>query len=234
MPNKSSSISIIIPVLNEELCLGKLLEHLAQTATPSHVQEIICVDGGSTDKTLEIAEQYGVKVVLTEKGRAKQMNLGAHLATGDVLYFLHADTYPPHHFDQFILEAVNSGFNAGCFRMRFDTNNLFLRFFAWFSRINILLCRGGDQSLFVERNLFRKIGGFNETYHIYEDTECIGRLYKAAKFQVLPSYVITSARKYREIGVLKLQFHFAIIHLKKYLGAGPNELYRYYKKFIYS
>ncbi|MFD2099753.1 TIGR04283 family arsenosugar biosynthesis glycosyltransferase [Flagellimonas iocasae] len=232
MPNKNRSISIIIPVLNEELCLGELLHHLAHTSTPTHIREIICVDGGSTDKTLKIAAQHGAKVVSSERGRAKQMNLGAELAEGEILYFLHADTFPPKNFDQSILKAVEGGFMAGCFRMKFDTKNLFLRFFAWFSRVNLLLCRGGDQSLFVEKQLFEKTNGFNEAYHIYEDTEFIGRLYKNAKFKVLPDYVITSARKYREIGVLKLQFHFAVIHLKKYLGAGPEELYRYYRKNI--
>ncbi|WP_067034403.1 TIGR04283 family arsenosugar biosynthesis glycosyltransferase [Allomuricauda sp. CP2A] len=232
MPNKSRSISIIIPVLNEEHCLGKLLNHLEQTATSSNSMEIICVDGGSTDKTREIASQHGVNVVLSEKGRAKQMNLGAEQAKGDILYFLHADTFPPNHFDHLILDAVNNGFLAGCFRMRFDTKNLFLQFFAWFSRFNLLLCRGGDQSLFVERDLFVKSKGFNEVYQIYEDTEFIGRLYQQTKFKVLSGYVITSARKYREIGAMKLQFHFAIIHLKKYLGAGPDELYRYYARYI--
>ncbi|WP_036380255.1 TIGR04283 family arsenosugar biosynthesis glycosyltransferase [Muricauda sp. MAR_2010_75] len=232
MPSKNHSISIIVPVLNEELCIGELLNHLNQNSMPSNSIEIICVDGGSTDKTPKIATQHGAKVVLSQKGRAKQMNLGAEHATGDILYFLHADTFPPNHFDQFILKAVNNGFLAGCFRMQFDTKNLFLRFFAWFSRFNLLLCRGGDQSLFVERELFKTAHGFNEAYRIYEDTEFIDRLYRQTKFKVLSAHVVTSARKYQEIGTLKLQFHFAIIHLKKYLGAGPEELYRYYKKFV--
>lgn len=219
-------------MLNEEPYLGTLLKHLEQTSTPSSIIEIICVDGGSTDKTREIAEQQGAKLVLSQKGRAKQMNLGAEHATGDILYFLHADTFPPKQFDQLILKAVNNGFLAGCFRMRFDTKNLFLRFFAWFSRINLLFCRGGDQSLFVERDLFLKSKGFNEAYPIYEDTEFIGRLYTQTRFKVVPAYVVTSARKYQEIGTLKLQFHFAVIHLKKYLGAGPDKLYQYYAKHI--
>ncbi len=219
-------------MLNEEPCLQKLLSHLTQTATPSNIKEIICVDGGSRDNTREIAEQLGTKVILSEKGRAKQMNLGAHHATGDIFYFLHADTFPPQNFDQLILNAVDSGFLAGCFRMKFDTRNLFLRFFAWFSRVNLLICRGGDQSLFVERELFEKSKGFNEMYCIYEDTEFIERLYHQTKFKVLAAYVVTSARKYREIGTLKLQFHFAVIHLKKSLGANPDELHRYYTKYI--
>ncbi|NAY92101.1 glycosyltransferase [Muricauda sp. JGD-17] len=231
-PNNSQKISIIIPVLNEEHYIGTLLSHLNQNATASNIVEILCVDGGSRDHTQGIAKYHGAKVIKTRKGRAKQMNHGAKYAQGDILYFLHADTFPPEHFDKMILNAVENGFETGCFRMQFDTKNLFLRFFAWFSRINHSLCRGGDQSLFVTQDIFKQTTGFNEAYLIYEDTEFIRRLYKHARFKVLPNYVVTSARKYRELGLLRLQFHFAMIHLKNYLGAGPDELYRYYRKNI--
>lgn len=116
--------------------------------------------------------------------------------------------------------------------MKFDTSKIFLQFFAWFSRVNHKLCRGGDQSLFVEKELFQKTKGFNEDYIIYEDTEFIGRLYKTTKFTVLPQYVITSARKYEQLGTVRLQYHFGMIHLKSLLGFGPEKLYDYYKKNI--
>lgn len=228
----SKHISIIIPVLNEERYIGKLLEHIAQVGNTDHIGEIICVDGGSLDKTRKIAQEYGAKVIEAERGRAKQMNLGAKHAKGEVLYFLHADTFPPQNFDGAILDTIEAGYETGCFRMKFDTKNPFLGFFAWFSRINHTLCRGGDQSLFIKRSMFEKSGGFNEAYFIYEDTEFIKRLYNQTKFRVLPDHVITSARKYREVGWLKLQFHFGIIHLKDYFGSAPEELYRYYQKNI--
>ncbi|SNY94516.1 TIGR04283 family arsenosugar biosynthesis glycosyltransferase [Flagellimonas pacifica] len=232
MKPNNPSISIIIPVLNEEKLIGKILKHIGQTSSKTSIMEVICVDGGSRDKTISIAGLFGAKVIPSKKGRARQMNLGAQNASGEVLYFLHADTFTPNNFDQLILDAIKEGYESGCFRMRFDTKNPILRLFAWLSRINHTLCRGGDQSLFIKRNLFHKTKGFNEDYLIYEDTEFIQRLYKQTKFKVLPNHVITSARKYREKGWLKVQFHFGMIHLKNYLGAGPDELYRYYSKKI--
>ncbi|MEM7380208.1 MAG: glycosyltransferase, partial [Bacteroidota bacterium] len=89
----SQHISIIIPVLNEEAHIGSLLRHLK--AQPLHfVKEIIVVDGGSSDKTVAVAIKHGASVLHSNKGRARQMNFGAKHASGDVLYFLHADTFP--------------------------------------------------------------------------------------------------------------------------------------------
>ncbi|AWX44021.1 hypothetical protein HME9304_01021 [Flagellimonas maritima] len=227
-------ISIIIPVLNEEAYLGKLLKHISKTSSPKKIMEVICVDGGSVDKTVDVINRHGAKVVHSKKGRARQMNLGAKQAKGEILYFLHADTLTPKDFDRQILNAVEQGHESGCFRMRFDTKNPILRFFAWMSKINHTLCRGGDQSLFIKKHVFNKTKGFNEDYLIYEDTEFIQRLYQQTKFKILSDYVITSARKYREQGWLKVQFHFAMIHLKNYFGASPEDLYRYYHKNILS
>ncbi|MEM9001116.1 MAG: TIGR04283 family arsenosugar biosynthesis glycosyltransferase [Bacteroidota bacterium] len=220
-------ISIIIPVLNEASQIGGLLAYLAENTSS---KEIIVVDGGSSDMTPTIVGQFNVRFLSTKKGRAKQMNFGASHAKGNVLYFLHADTLPPRKFDHLITQAIENGAESGCFRMKFDTKNIFLRFFAWLSRINHTLCRGGDQSLFITQNAFQRNKGFNEAYLIYEDSEFIGRLYKDTAFKVIPDYVITSARKYRQKGWLKVQYHFGMIHLKNHLGAKPEELYRYYHK----
>ncbi|WP_190809927.1 TIGR04283 family arsenosugar biosynthesis glycosyltransferase [Flagellimonas sp. S3867] len=230
--NKDSSISIIIPVLNEEGFIGDVLQHLGQTSSSFNIKEIICVDGGSTDKTVEVVKAHGGTVLQSKKGRARQMNFGAKHAQGEILYFLHADTLTPKHFDTTILNAIDEGHESGCFRMQFDTKNPILRFFAWLSHINHTLCRGGDQSLFIKRELFELNEGFNEDYLIYEDTEFITRLYRQTKFKVLSEAVITSARKYREKGWVRIQFHFGMIHLKNYLGAGPKELFQYYSKHI--
>ncbi|MDO6515658.1 TIGR04283 family arsenosugar biosynthesis glycosyltransferase [Zobellia uliginosa] len=225
-------ISIVIPVLNEAECIAKVLQYLTANSSPENIEEILVIDGGSSDNTAPIAEKNGAKTVLSPKGRARQMNLGAKHAKGDILYFLHADTLPPKHFDLSIIKAVEEGFKTGCFQMKFDSNSAFLRFFAWFTRLNHQLCRGGDQSLFITKELFENTGGFNEAYVVYEDNEFIGRLYKNTFFKVLPRHVKTSARRYEERGMIKLQYHFGIMHLKNYLGAGPEQLYDYYKRKI--
>lgn len=209
-----------------------MLTYLGEVGVAEAIDEIIVVDGGSVDGTQQIAKIHGVTLLKSKKGRATQMNKGAQHAKGGILYFLHADTYPPKGFEKDILEAVNNGFQAGCFRMKFDTKNPFLRFFAWLSRINHTLCRGGDQSLFITKLQFEKQGGFNEDYLIYEDSEFIKRLYRTLKFKILQKAVTTSARRYRQKGWIKVQFHFGIIHLKNFLGAGPSELYRYYQNHI--
>lgn len=229
---KSPKIHIIIPVLNEEKQIETLLSYLFKCISRKSAIEIIVVDGGSNDATLTLAASFNVKILRSTKGRAKQMNYAASHCAGDVLYFLHADTFPPKNFTEQISKAYSKGVDAGCFRMRFNSSNRFLSFFAWFSRFNFPLCRGGDQSLFVTQALFKQLDGYNERYEIYEDTEFITRLYKTGNFRVLKDYVITSDRKYRAVGFAKLQYYFGIIHLKNAFGASPEQLHRYYKKNI--
>lgn len=230
---ESLGISVIIPILNEEATIGNLLWYLRQKVASKAIREIIVVDGGSKDGSVAVVEAYdNVRIVHAPKGRAKQMNRGASLARGPILYFLHADTHPPEDFAPWIEKAVALGSEAGCFRMRFDSDSKFLGFFAWFSRINLRICRGGDQSLYITRDLFQRLGGFNERYRIYEDSEFIGRIYRNTKFMVLPREVVTSARKYKQVGTVRLQYHFGMIHLKNFLGADPSNLYAYYRKKI--
>lgn len=225
-------ISIIIPVLNEETGIVRLLDHLKNNSFFT-TNEIIMVDGGSTDKTVELVKKHSSLVFLTsEKGRAKQMNTGAKNASFETLYFLHADSFPPANFDELILKEINAGNKAGCFKMKFDKNHWWLNLMGWFTKFNHKACRGGDQSLFVSKSLFEKLNGFNEKFIVYEDNEFICRLYKKKEFTVIPKIIITSARKYEEIGIWKLQFCFVNIYLKRWMGAAPEELHQYYKSKI--
>lgn len=232
MKLQNPQISIIIPVLNEEHSIGLILRYLRENSTAENIKEILVVDGGSIDATVSIALKNNASVLHSKKGRARQMNFGSQNAKGTILYFLHVDTLPPKGFDQSIVDAYRQGNEAGCFQMKFDSQSKFLAFFAWFTRLNFKVCRGGDQSLFITKQLFQKIEGFNEDYLIYEDNELTDRLYDLIDFKILPRPVITSARRYEERGEVTLQYHFGMIHLKNYLGAGPDQLYDYYKRKI--
>jgi len=173
-----------------------------------------------------------IKLLHSEKGRAKQMNLGAKSATGDILYFLHADSLPPNHFDQLIIDEVNKGNYAGCFRMQFDSKHWWLCLASWLTQFKWRACRGGDQSQFITKKLFNVIGGFDENYIIYEDNILINELYARNEFVVINHKLKSSARMYRKHGVWKLQYLYLSIYLKKWFGADCNQLYAYYKRHI--
>ncbi|HET8803798.1 MAG TPA: TIGR04283 family arsenosugar biosynthesis glycosyltransferase [Aequorivita sp.] len=231
-------LSIIIPVLNEATTIKNLLTFLSENSSAENEIEILVVDGGSYDGTRKIIAAFAeksritVKLIASEKGRAKQMNKGAQEVSGEILYFLHADSFPPKNFDKYIVSAVKNGNPAGCFRMKFDSNHWWLKLTGWFTRFNWQACRGGDQSQFITKNLFDEIGGFDESYIIYEDNILINELYKRKKFVVIPQWLTTSERLYRQKGVWTLQFHFLTIYAKRFFGADADELYNYYLKNI--
>lgn len=231
-------ISIIIPTLNEAATISTLLSHLIDNSfVKDNIKEIIFVDGGSTDGSqgiiLQLSKQENIiRLVASKKGRAIQMNTGAKAAKGEILYFLHADSLPPLHFDMDIIEEVKKGNNAGCFRMKFDSNHWWLRFLGWLTQFESKRCRGGDQSQFITKSLFNEIGGYDESFIVYEDNELVDRLFALKQFVIIPKYIITSARKYREIGVWRLQYHFLNIHMRRWMGASSEDLYRYYKEKV--
>ncbi len=229
-----SKVSIIIPMLNEADHIKNLLTHLLEHSSKGNIAEVIIVDGGSTDGSINIVSKYkSVKLLNSSKGRAKQMNLGAKNATGSILYFLHADSFPPKNFDALIINEVKKGNEAGCFRMKFNSNHLWLKLAGQLTRLPWKVCRGGDQSQFIAATLFNDIGGFNENFTIYEDNDLIAKLYNRKQFVVIQKWLTTSARCYCSNGVWRLQYHYWRIHLKKWMGADAKELNRYYKKHVY-
>ncbi len=231
-------ISIVIPVLNEASSIEKLLQHLVENVTPKNLAEITVVDGGSTDgtqqliKNFEVKPEIGIQLISSEKGRGKQLNAGAKNATGSILYFLHADSFPPKNFDELIISEVEKGNPAGCFRMQFDSNHWWLRLASWLTKFSWRACRGGDQSQFITRELFDEIGGYDETYIIYEDNILINELYERNTFVVINKKLTSSARLYREKGVWYVQYHFWTIYIKKWLGADADQLFAYYCKHL--
>lgn len=234
-----NKISIIIPILNESKTIVSLLQYLIKNSSSTNISEIIVVDGGSKDESFKLVSDFNLlndKVILisSERGRATQMNLGKQKATGTILYFLHADSFPPSGFDQLIIDEVKKGNLAGCFKMKFNHHHWWLSLASWLTKFQWRACRGGDQSQYITKELFKEIGGFNENYKIYEDNILINELYKKNQFKVIQKSIVTSARLYERKGIWTLQYHFLTIYLKRWMGASAEDIYNYYKKHIAS
>jgi rSAM/selenodomain-associated transferase 2/rSAM/selenodomain-associated transferase 1 len=227
LPGKKR-LSIVIPTLNEAGSIKETITHLQK----SDEVEIVVVDGGSRDNTVELARSLGARVLSTEASKAAQMNAGAAECVGDVLLFLHADTRLPDNFDVKVLAAVNQDdFCAGAFSLGIDAQVRGLRFIEhvanWRSRF--FQMPYGDQALFVRRDLFNDIGGFPD-FPIMEDFELIRRLRRKGKISILPESVRTSPRRYLSFGILKTWFLNQIIIAAYFMGIAPERLARWYRR----
>ena len=226
-------VSIIIPTYNEEDTITELVTYLKNIEQGSLITEIIVADGGSKDSTGQRAKAAGATLLeCNKKGRAAQMNEGAAIAQGEVLYFLHADTFPPKHFIQQIIEAVDAGYGSGCYRLQFDYRHWFLQLNCWFTRFDVNAFRFGDQSLFVKDEIFKKIGGFNERMTVFEDQQIISRIRKHCRFRILQHNVITAARKYLDNGIYRTQGIYFIIYFMYKLGYSQIQMVKTYKSLI--
>jgi rSAM/selenodomain-associated transferase 2 len=198
-------LSIIIPTLNEQDNISKLVHHLRLNSY-NIVQEIIIIDAGSNDDTIGAARRAGAKALLSpQKGRAFQMNYGASVAQAEILFFIHADTVPPPTFAIDIEEACRLNFSLGRYRTKFDRNNILLKLNAYFTRFDLFMCYGGDQSLFIKKDLFDHIGGFNDKMIIMEDYEIVERARKKGRYIIFPASTLVSARKYETNSWWKVQ-----------------------------
>jgi len=225
-------ISIIIPVYNEAAVIGKLVSYLLQHRGES-LTEIIVVDAASTDDGINEAKRAGARTVLSpEKGRAAQMHYGSSVATGDVLYFIHADTFPPSSFVNDISKAIDKGYSLGRYRTKFDSHKWYLKINAWFTRFDWFICMGGDQTLFITRDLYRQTGGFNPEMRIMEEFEFVARARKHARYRIFPKQALVSARKYATNSWWQVQrANQKIVSMYK-KGASQEAMVTTYKKML--
>jgi len=225
-------ISIIIPVYNEENNISKLVSYLKQLKSNCQF-EIIVSDGGSTDNTCQMALEAGASVISSAiKGRAGQMNYGAKHAVGDILYFVHADSFPALTALNDIEHALKNGYNCGSFRFRFDSNKFLLKVNSFFTRFKYLYFRGGDQSIFITKEFFDRIGGFDDEYLIMEDYVLLDKIMKTGKFRLVPKYTLGSARKYDQNTWLSVQLaNLKVIRMFK-KGASQKDMLDTYKKML--
>lgn len=222
-------ISLIIPTLNEAQLIESQLFDIQKKVGQGSL-ELIVVDAESPDGTAALAKSAGAKVVSVPKScRAVQMNAGAKEATGDVLFFVHVDLTLPEGFVDDILNAVQQGHAYGCYQVRFDTDNKGLQFNSRLSKYQGIFFRGGDQTLYITRDFFDQIGGFNEQKIIMEDYEILLRARKFQKIHIMPKKVIISSRKVQENSYLRANLTNVLVFIMFFLGFSQETLVKVYR-----
>jgi rSAM/selenodomain-associated transferase 2 len=213
-------------VLNEEKSIAATLQALARLQP----YETIVVDGGSQDRTAEIAAEFGVKVIPSERGRARQMNRGAREASGDVLLFLHADTRLPSTAFSDIAGAMGDPrYVGGRFDVELDGKHWLLplvgRLISYRSRLSKVAT--GDQAQFARRAVFQRMGGFADI-PLMEDIAFCRALKRLGEVACLRSRVVTSARRWEVDGVWRTIFRMWTLKLLYLTGVSPARLKQFY------
>jgi len=220
-------LSVIVPALNEEASIGLTLSALQQMRALGH--EVLLVDGGSLDETVAMAEGLVDRIITGERGRAAQMNAGAREASGQVLWFVHADTLVPVDSSASIQRAVADGAQWGRFSVQLDAPGLVFRLIAWFMNRRSCLTgvATGDQAIFVRREPFERVGGYPDI-PLMEDVALCKTLRSHGRPACLPRRVRTSARRWERNGVWSTVLLMWRLRYAYWRGADPGELHRRY------
>ncbi len=193
-------ISIVIPVYNEEAAINRALSALPF----GKGIEVIVVDGQSDDRTIDIVRQYPVKIVTSSRGRALQMNAGVSAAKGDVLLFLHADCLLEREGLQAIEKQVSLNFVGGCFTHKIDSPKWIYRFIEASGHLRAVFFKifYGDQAIFVCRDIFERIGGF-ESVPLFEDVIFSRKLCLLGKTVILDDHATVLPRRWEKDGIFR-------------------------------
>jgi len=224
MTADSARISVIIPALEEESAIASTI------ASAAGADEVLVVDGGSRDRTREIAAAAGARLLTSAPGRGRQLAAGARAVSGDVLLFLHADTRLPADFANEVRRIVTTGgYTWGRFDLRFDRDTpllaLISRLISWRSR----LTRGatGDQAIFVRRDAYERVGGISEDV-LFEDVSLCRRLKRDGRMGVPAGVVITSSRRWRRGGTIRTSLLMWALKGLYLAGVPATRLARFY------
>ena len=225
------TINIIIPTYNEAAHIGRLITYLRQ-----YTDAVIWVinSPNTQDDTANIAMAAGAQVLTSPKpGRASQMNYGAKMTNGEVLYFVHADTLPPPSFITDITQALQNGVDFGYFSYAFVADSRMLQFNSYCTRFDGLFAGGGDQTLFMKREVFEQLDGFREELCIMEDFDLVKRAKNTGyKHRLIANNALVSARKYVKNTWLRVNLVNLLIFTGFYLGASQEKLHRLYRRLL--
>jgi rSAM/selenodomain-associated transferase 2 len=219
-------ISVIIPTLNEALILEKTIAEVGQHSP----HEIIIADGGSDDDTLAIAEKLGVRIVTSPPGRALQMNTAAQSATGNVLFFLHADSrVDENSYQKMVAVMEQRNKVGGAFSLAIESKKPSLKIISAFAtlRSKHLNLVYGDQAIFAQTSVFHEIGGFS-ALPICEDLEFYRRLMAKGPTVILKEKTFTSARRWVTEGIFFTSMRNSVIATLFLLGFPPKTLSKWY------
>ncbi|MFQ5901518.1 MAG: TIGR04283 family arsenosugar biosynthesis glycosyltransferase [Thermodesulfobacteriota bacterium] len=220
-----ATISVIIPTLNETETILDTIRHVREAEDV----EIIVVDGGSTDTTISIARETADHILYAMASRGGQMDVGAEKARGDILLFLHADTYLPKGWDSMVRNGVKTDSIGGAFNLSINSDNKYLSFVSCIAnlRSRFLGMTYGDQAIFVKRDVFNRVGGF-KGLPLFEDVDLWRRLKRCGRLVIMKDSVHTSSRRWKQkgafIGTVKNMF-FILLY---YIGVSPQRLYKQY------
>jgi rSAM/selenodomain-associated transferase 2 len=221
------TLSIIMPVLNEAIGVEAALQALAPYRARG--AEVIAADGGSTDRTLDLARPFVDRVVTAPRGRAAQMNAGAAAASGDVLLFLHADTRLPANADKLVIEGLFVSRRAwGRFDVRIEGDGWLGVIAAMMNaRSRMTGIATGDQAMFMTRAAFKTAGEFPDIA-LMEDIAMSARLKRLGRPLCVRACVVTSGQRWQKHGTLRTVILMWRLRLAYFLGADPAKLARAY------
>ena len=221
-------ISVIIPAYNEGEHILRCIENIQREQGDI---EIIVTDGGSVDGTLELAGQKsGVRMVQSAKGRGIQMNTGAHMSTGELLLFLHADTMLEERWKPAMLSALEDPAVAGgAFTFSIDGPDRKYRAVEQWVKLRCLFCKlpYGDQGIFVRRHIFERLSGY-KNIPLMEDVDLIARMKQLGKIVILDTRAVTSARRWAGKGLIRTAVLNQVIMLSYRMGVSPHTLAKIY------
>jgi rSAM/selenodomain-associated transferase 2 len=217
----NQGVSIVVPLLNESAVVPELIKHL----NGLNASQIIIVDGGSEDNSVELLRQTDFKVIVGTVGRANQMNVGAKLASESMLLFLHADTRLPSNYQTEIAKAEV----WGRFDVQFDCASRAMKIIAFFMnwRSRLSAVATGDQAIFIDTAVFDSIGGFPDM-PIMEDIALCKRLRQLHAPYSSKVKVMTSARRWSHNGIVKTVVKMWWYRLAFFLGVSPSTLKKGY------